>query len=56
MIEARNSSPLSANGEQRGPGLDEMVATGHVLHAIERSSRSGAWEVAREPGVAGTAR
>jgi predicted dehydrogenase len=57
VIEAGNFLAAVRDGEQRGPGLDEMVATGHVLHAIERSSASGAWEAAREPvAVAATTR
>ena len=57
VIEAGNFLAAVRDGEQRGPGLDEMVAAGHVLHAIERSSASGAWEAAREPvAVAATTR
>jgi predicted dehydrogenase len=56
VIEAHNFLAAVRDGEQRGPGLDEMVATGHVLHAIERSDASGAWEAARQPAVAGTER
>jgi predicted dehydrogenase len=56
VIEARNFLAAIRDDEQRGPGLDEMLRTGHVLHAIERSSASGAWEAARETAAAGTAR
>ena len=52
VIEADNFLAAVRDGEQRGPGLDEMIATGHVLHAIERSQASGGWEAAREAVVA----
>jgi predicted dehydrogenase len=32
------------DGEQRGPGLDDMVAAARVLRAIERSAETGVWE------------
>lgn len=54
VIEARNFLAAVRDGVQRGPGLDEMVATGRVLDAIERSDASGAWEPARAATVAGT--
>jgi predicted dehydrogenase len=56
VIEAHNFLAAVRDGEQRGPGLDEMIATGHVLHAIERSQASGGWESAREAAVAATLR
>jgi predicted dehydrogenase len=55
VTEARNFLAAVRDGEQRGPGLSEMVATAHVLQAIERSSASGAWEPAREPAAVGGA-
>ena len=51
VIEAANFLAAVRDGEQRGPGLDEMVACAHVLGAIERSAASGAWE-GRRAGVA----
>ena len=47
VIEASRFLAAVRDGEQRGPGLDEMVATARVLEAIERSAQSGAWEPAR---------
>jgi predicted dehydrogenase len=47
VLEAANLLAAVRDGEQRGPGLTEMVATAHVLDAIERSQASGAWESAR---------
>ena len=47
VLEAANLLAAIRDGEQRGPGLDEMVATAHVLDAIERSAETGAWEAAR---------
>ena len=41
------SSAAMRDGEQRGPGLEEMRATARVLDAIERSAGSGGWEPAR---------
>ena len=55
VIEARNFLLSIRDGEQRGPGLDEMVATGRVLQAIERSDARGGWEITQPPVVAGTA-
>jgi predicted dehydrogenase len=55
VIEARNFLAAVRDGEQRGPGLQEMVATGHVLDAIERSNAGGAWEAARAAAPVGTA-
>ena len=43
----RTSWQAIRDGEQRGPGLEEMRATAHVLDAIERSAGSGGWEPAR---------
>ena len=56
VIEASTFLAGVRDGEQRGPGLDDMIATGHVLHAIERSDASGAWESAREPAVVAATR
>jgi predicted dehydrogenase len=47
VLEAANLLASIRDGEQRGPGLEEMVATAHVLEAIERSAETGAWETAR---------
>ena len=46
VLEAANFLAAVRDGEQRSPGLAEMVATAHVLDAIERSAASGAWELA----------
>jgi predicted dehydrogenase len=47
VIEAAELVASIRDGEQREPGVDEMLATARVLEAIERSSQSGAWEAAR---------
>jgi len=47
VIEAAELLASIRDGEQREPGVDEMLATARVLEAIERSSQSGAWEAAR---------
>jgi hypothetical protein len=47
VLEAAHFLEAIRDGEQRGPGLEEMRATAGVLDAIERSARSGAWERAR---------
>jgi predicted dehydrogenase len=47
VIEASNFLAAIRDGEQRGPGLDEMVACGRVLDAIERSAASGDWVATR---------
>jgi predicted dehydrogenase len=44
VIEARNFLEAIRDGEQREPGVEEMVACARVLRAIERSSDTGAWE------------
>ena len=44
VLEAANFLGAVRDGEQREPGLDEMVATARVLAAVERSAASGAWE------------
>ncbi len=53
VLEAAHFLAAVRDGEQRRPGLDEMVATARVLEAIERSAESGAWEpvgaAVREP-------
>jgi predicted dehydrogenase len=51
VLEAAHFLAAVRDGEQRAPGLDEMVATAHVLDAIERSAETGAWEQTRA-GVA----
>ncbi|MEA2267397.1 MAG: hypothetical protein QOC64_7 [Solirubrobacteraceae bacterium] len=53
VIEAKRFLEAVRDGEQREPGVDEMVACARVLEAIERSSDSGAWEaVDRSPALA----
>ena len=47
VLEARNFLAAVRDGEQREPGLEEMLASARVLDAIERSAESGAWEAAR---------
>jgi predicted dehydrogenase len=47
VIEARTFLEAVRDGEQREPGVDDMLACARVLEAIERSSASGAWEAAR---------
>ena len=47
VLEARNFLEAVRDGEQREPGLEEMLATARVLAAIERSAETGAWEAAR---------
>ena len=44
VLEAANFLGAVRDGEQREPGLDEMVATARVLAAVERSAAGGAWE------------
>jgi predicted dehydrogenase len=44
VAEVRTFLAAVRDGEQRGPGLDEMVATARVLDAIERSNATGTWE------------
>jgi len=55
VLEAANFLAAVRDGEQRGPGLDEMLACAHVLGAIERSAASGAWEDVA-PAVTGRGR
>ena len=47
VIEAANHLGAIRDGEQREPGVDDMLATARVLEAIERSSASRSWEAAR---------
>ena len=42
VLEARNFLAAVRDGEQREPGVEEMLATARVLDAIERSARSAA--------------
>jgi hypothetical protein len=49
VLEVANLLASIRDGEQRTPGLAEMVATARVLDAIERSAETGAWEPARVP-------
>ena len=44
VLEAANLLAAVRDGEQRAPGLEEMVATARVLAAVERSAATGAWE------------
>ena len=44
VLEARNFLASVRDGEQREPGVEEMLTTARVLAAIERSAESGAWE------------
>jgi predicted dehydrogenase len=47
VLEARNFLANVRDGEQREPGVEEMLACARVLEAIERSAESGAWEATR---------
>jgi predicted dehydrogenase len=47
VTEAKAFLEAVRDGEQREPGVDDMLACARVLEAIERSSASGAWEQAR---------
>jgi predicted dehydrogenase len=47
VLEARNFLGAVRDGEQREPGVEEMLECARVLDAIERSAESGAWETAR---------
>src|SRR5918994_2555134 len=47
VLEAAAFLEAIRDGRQRGPGLEDMRATAHVLRAVERSAGSGAWEAAR---------
>ena len=47
VIEAAGHLGAIRDGEQREPGVEDLLATARVLEAIERSSASGAWEAAR---------
>jgi hypothetical protein len=47
VLEARNFLASVRDGEQREPGVEEMLATARVLCAIERSEVSRAWEETR---------
>ena len=42
VLEARNFLASVRDGEQREPGVEEMLAAARVLDAIERSAASGA--------------
>jgi predicted dehydrogenase len=53
VIEARGFLAAVRDGEQRGPGVEDMVVCARVLEAIERSSESGAWEAVEGSAVAG---
>jgi predicted dehydrogenase len=47
VTEARAFLEAVRDGEQREPGVADMLACARVLEAIERSSASGAWVAAR---------
>jgi predicted dehydrogenase len=47
VLEAASFLEAIRDGEQRGPGLEEMRVASRVLDAIERSAASGTWEAAR---------
>lgn len=47
VIEARNFLAAIADGEQREPGVEQMLECARVLAAIERSAATGEWETAR---------
>jgi predicted dehydrogenase len=47
VLEARNFLAAVRDGEQREPGVEEMLECARVLDAIERSAESGRWETAR---------
>ena len=51
VLEARNFLAAVRDGEQRAPGIEEMLAAACVLAAIERSADSGAWETPAEAAV-----
>jgi hypothetical protein len=51
VLEARSFLANVRDGEQRQPGIEEMVACARVLEAIERSDRSGRWERAAEAPI-----
>jgi predicted dehydrogenase len=44
VLEARSFLAAVRDGEQRQPGLEEMLTCARVLEAIERSAVSGSWE------------
>jgi predicted dehydrogenase len=44
VIEAARFLEAVKDSEQRGPGLDDMLAAARVIAAIERSAASGGWE------------
>jgi predicted dehydrogenase len=50
VIEANTFLQSVADGQQRPPGLPEMLAAAKALDAISRSSTTGAWEEVRSSG------
>jgi predicted dehydrogenase len=44
VLEAAHFLAAVRDGEQREPGVEEMLATARVLATIERSAESGGWE------------
>jgi predicted dehydrogenase len=53
VIEAYRFLQSIADGQQREPGVREILAAAQVLDAIERSFASGAWEDVRVLGAGG---
>ncbi len=47
VLEARSFLASVRDGEQREPGVEDMLACARVLEAIERSAETGTWEPAR---------
>ena len=47
VVEAERFLRSVADGEERTPGVAEMLATAEVLDALQRSFASGAWEDVR---------
>jgi predicted dehydrogenase len=48
VLEARNFLAAIRDGEQREPGVEQMLSAARVLAAIERSAETGAWEAPAE--------
>src|SRR3712207_1513632 len=56
VLEARRFLTSVREGEQREPGVADMLACARVLEAIERSAASGRWEAVPVSGRIETAR
>ena len=50
VVEAYLFLQSIADGQQREPGMREMLAAARVIDAMDRSCTSGAWEDVRELG------